>query len=203
MSSSQLALCARVVRTGDIVPALGFGITLEDFTTAEARRIWALILDYYTKPETRGSVISETMMMSWFGDVRLVDDRPGSTTDALCHEVRKERAYSQATTAAQQFISAAEDRANDPIPKLTKLHQEITQIIARGTTKSSDMSLGKGVDNLRNKLLIAATGVSTAVMPWCWDALENVTFGLQPDDYVVLYGRPKSMKSWVLCYLVA
>ena len=40
-------------------------------------------------------------------------------------------------------------------------------------------------------------------LPWSWAPLNDATKGIQPADYVIFYGRPKSKKSWIVAYLAA
>ena len=53
------------------------------------------------------------------------------------------------------------------------------------------------------RILDIQAGITNSVCPWPWEILQSATLGIQRDDYIVLYGRPKNMKSWVLAYLIA
>jgi replicative DNA helicase len=46
------------------------------------------------------------------------------------------------------------------------------------------------------ELIEAGVDLSKAHYPW--EAMDEVTGGLTGEDYIIYYGRPKSMKSWVL-----
>ena len=201
--SSQLALCSRVLKTGDISPVLNFGITPDDFTNGEARALWGYILDYYIQPESRGSVLSVGQLGKWFSDYQLPDDRPSTTLEALCYEVRSERIRVEMNTA---LIKCAEDivqPAANPGPPISALQTVVSRLLALGTTANTDMSLKYGLDRLQQKLRLARQGHDLSVLCWPWEALQKATFGIQQDDYVVFYGRPKSMKTWILVKLIA
>jgi replicative DNA helicase len=201
--SHQLALCARVVRTGDISVPLKFGITVDDFTAAEAKNFWTLLLNYYTQQESRGSVLGEGTLHTWFKQLKLQDDMPGSTFETLCYEVRRARIVTEANNAVVRFSEAVNIPACNPTADMAALVAKVNNLISLGTTANTDVSLRTGLDNIKRKLDLAKQGVRTAKLDWPWKPLQDATFGIQPDDYIVFYGRPKSMKTWVLCYLLS
>jgi len=201
--SYQLALCSRVVKTGSITPVLNFGITEKDFTTPEARSFWNLILAYHTQQESRGSVVTPSVLGLWFKDLPLHDDMPGLTIEALCYQVRRERLLVEGNSAIVAFSEEVSIPTANPAAALAKLQRQVSDLIALGATANSDVSLTTGLANIIRQQKLAQEGVNTARMPWPWEPLNAATFGLQPDDYIVFYGRPKSMKTWVLCKLIA
>lgn len=200
--SHQLALCARVVKTGQIAPVLDYGITPDDFTQLEAKNFWALILGYYNSERTKGAVLDPAVLQKWFKDLVLYD-MPGSTTEALCYEIRRARIISESQSIFNRYTQAVSIPVGDPTGALAAAHSELGHLISLGTQKNSDITLSQGLTSLVNRIELAKQGVNFAKMEWPWEPLQKATFGLQPDDYIILYGRPKSMKTWVLCYLIA
>lgn len=203
MSSYQNALCARIVRTGDIATVISWGITSDDFTTAEAKNMWTVVRGYYDAPGTRGAVVDEPTLRFWFKDIILQGDMPNMPTEALCHEVRRERIATASHEALARFASATSVPVGDYGPHLAALHKDISDMLALGTTACSDVTLRMGVDNVQMRMRQAKEGVDYSCMKWPWKAIQDATFGVQPADYIVFYGRPKSMKTWVLIYLAA
>lgn len=201
--SYQLALCSRIVRTGDMASALKYGITIDDFTALEARNMFQLVHSYYVQQESQGSVITERLLQTWFKGLVLHDDMPQMTMETLCYEVRRERIIIEGNAAAVKFSEAVNVPVCNPVAELGALHTKISSLMALGVTANSDVTMKMGMDGVLEKLRLARQGVNNARMSWPWEILERATFGLQPDDYVVFYGRPKSMKTWVLCYLIA
>lgn len=201
--SHQLALCSRVIRTGDITVPLNFGITTDDFTIPEAKNLWNMILAYYIQPETRGSILGEGVLNRWFKNLTLQDHMPGMSVEGLCHEVRRERVVVEANSSIVKFSEAINVPACNPASELAALHAKLSGLIALGTTANTDVSLKTGLDNIKRKLDLAKQGAETSIVAWPWEPMQRATFGIQPDDYIVFYGRPKSMKTWVLCYLLS
>ena len=201
--SYQLALCSRIVRTGDLTSVLHYGITDDDFTTAEAKSLWALVLSYYSRQETRGAILGEGVLKAWFQNMALHDDMASMPIDALCYEVRRERMAVMANSAVIKFCEEIGIPTANPMVPMAKLHAQLSGLMALGSTANADITLKVGMQNLLQELENAKRGINDARMSWPWQALEKVTFGLQKDDYIVFYGRPKSMKTWVLCYLIS
>jgi len=201
--SYQLALCARVIKTGDIAPVLSWGITPDDFTLEDARNLWGLLLSYYTQPETQGSVLANEVLERWFKNWTAHGDMPGMQTETLCYEVRRERICAEANAAAVKFTQEIAIGTQNPASSLSWFHSDITRLIALGTAKKTDMSAKQGLASVRKQLEQKKAGIDFSVMKWPWECLNEATFGVQPDDYIVFYGRPKSMKTWVLSALIA
>lgn len=201
--SYQMALCARVIKTGQLTPVLNFGITADDFTTLEAKNLWGLILSYYSQPESQGSVISPNVLQKWFKSFVLPDDMPSYTIETLCYEVRRSRIITDGNALAVKFTQDVAIPTCNPAAALAELQSGATRLIALGSTQNTDVSFKQGVAKVRTRLKLMKAGVDFSKMKWPWAPLNKATFGVQPDDYVVFYGRPKSMKTWVLCFLIA
>jgi hypothetical protein len=127
----------------------------------------------------------------------------GETTQALCAEVRKYRVKAELNQAAVDCSQAMSLHEVDPMGPLSVLHGHITRLQALGTTANTDVGLLQGVQGIRRRMELAKQGVDFSKMTWPWKPLQDETYGIQPDDYIVFYGRPKSMKTWVLSYLIA
>jgi hypothetical protein len=204
--SYQMALLARVVKkgTGELTAVLDFGISTEDFTQQLARQLWEMLMGYYLQSHTRGAVFTAEMLELWFKDTLLTrDDMEGMSTRALCFEVRRERIVTEGNAAIVRFSEEVSIPTCDPAVPLNELQRRVNSLISLGTSGNTDVSLQKGLHNVQQKLALAKAGVDLSVVQWPWALLNNATFGVQPDDFVVFYGRPKSMKTWVLCFLIA
>ena len=200
--SYQLGLITRVINEGAMNVPLEYGLTSEDFTSEEGRRAWDFLLKYYTASETRGSTITPSVLRDW-GYTQLWYDYPNETLASLCYNVRRERALVQANASVTQFVESMAVPGTDPILPINALRNELDHLLALGTKKNSDTNLAQGLEKLFVKMDLAQKGINLSKMSWPWAPLDQATLGVQPDDYIVLYGRPKSMKTWVLCYLFA
>ena len=200
--SHQLALCARIIRAGCLSEVLDYGITVEDFTTPEGLSIWNIIQTYNQQAQTRGSVLDVRGLLERYPTYNLLPDRTGTTTHGLCFAVRRERIQSEAQRALGDAASAISTGV-DPMVPLGRLQAQVNTYLALGCTANADVGFSRGLHNVIQRMQLQRQGVDLSLMKWPWAAMNKATLGLQRDDYIVFYGRPKSMKTWTLAYLVA
>lgn len=200
MANAEMQLVSRIVRTGDLAPVIDWGISEFDFRTTEGRSLFQYIAGYYSAAETRGSVIGTNLFASMFAQFTPCDD-PSVTTDALCFQVRQSRIVAEAKEAGLQLIENIEV---DPAGAISILHSHMQNLLALGTTKNVDMTLRDAMMQLKARYeLLKVNQFAFAKMLWPWELMNEVTGGITEEDYICFYGRPKSMKTWVLTYLLS
>lgn len=201
--SLEMALISRIAATGQMQTVLEYGITVDDFLGEVARAYWKLLHGYYMHPSTAGSVLTREILEQYLGPVAAnisAYDVPTMTLEALCHEVRKARLIVEAKKAS---IRLAEDVSSDPASAIAAQISTLQNLMALGVKGNTDISLDRSLERTLEKIRLMQEGVDFSILRWPWQALDEATLGIQRDDYIVFYGRPKSMKSWVLSYLVA
>ena len=196
MANSEMQLVSRIIHTGELHVALEWGLTESDFRTSEGKGLWNAILAYYSNPETALAVVGPRLFKNMFPHVPLMAD-PTVPTLALCYEVRKSRVEAEAKAAAMELHEQVEI---DPQEAIDQMHSTMSRLISLGTTKNTDLSLSASLGSTMQRYqYIKVNGQSAnAKLLWPWPELDDVTGGIQKDDYIVLYGRPKSMKTWAL-----
>lgn len=199
MPTKEMQLISRIIRSGDLSSVLELGITPDDFLTAEGRGMFNHILGYFSRPDTAGAVFGPNVVQGTYPMFVLCDDE-SMTTEALCVEVRKDRLAASLRSRAQGMLDLID---SDVMQAASYGQTACNEIINIGLGKETDIYLSNAVDHIINKYDQKKAGVDFSICPWPWDPLQYVTGGIQPDDYIVFYGRPKSMKSWVLAALVA
>ena len=202
MSSHQEDLCSRILHQGCLADVLDAGITEADFTTPEGRAIWSFIMTYATAGATRGSVPDLIAAKSCFPSYVVPPDRTSISTQALCHNVRRDRIQLESCTAIREANNAIAN-GDDPVIPLTRLQAQVSSFISLASTNNADVTLLQGLERVRNRMELQRAGVDLSIMRFPWEAMNRATLGLQADDYIVLYGRPKSMKTWTLAYIVS
>jgi len=199
MATPEHRLITRLIQTGEMKEVLSYGIVEDDFANPQCRAIWNFLYTYYKSDATRGSVISEDAFRQQFSHFELVD-APNMTTQALCHDVRAQRLTLRLKEAAAAAIEMAEV---NPIEAATTLRQAVDSIMCYGSNTSNDVFFSTHIDRLLQNYEMKETGLIQPVLHWPWEPLDVEVGGISEDDYVLLWGRPKSMKTFVLDYIMA
>lgn len=166
---------------------------------AETRGFFTQLIAYHSSPETMGSVWGPQALMLKFPHFVLCDD-PSMTTDALCKEVRQDRIKGQ----TKQLLKMVEDVVSTDPMRAVSMLQETSAILRNDCTpKKIDVHMADGLNRVWEGYCAAERGEVIAPYSWPWEPLQRATLGVRPTDYIILYGRPKSMKSWVLCFIIA
>jgi replicative DNA helicase len=126
-------------------------------------------------------------------DIPDVDEKSGMGvyTDGLINSIiRREMAI----LGTDCTLASEEQRPQDAIPQLQQKVNQLTAIRSGSTdivmSSSADRVLDAYYDRKERK---GITGI-----PWPWQTLNEETMGIQKNEFTVLYGRPKSMKTWLL-----
>lgn len=88
---------------------------------------------------------------------------------------------------------------------------DVTSVLAEIRSKSvelsslsevgSDLSMSSAYDMLWDQYSTVQNTGGMLGIPYPWAALNEETQGMQGSQFIVLYGRPKSMKTWVAGYM--
>lgn len=199
MSTWDQQLISRIILTGDISPIVQWGITYEDFQTPEGRTLYQHLTRYFSMAETAGAVLGPNAIRAQYPTFQIIDD-PSMTVESLCHEVRQNRCKVE---ARQLVKSVAEMIETSPDQAFANIQNGADMLRRLQGGKATDVFAEDAVARVMDNYELRERGVDMSICPWPWNPLQEATGGVEKDDYVVLYGRPKSMKSWVLTALIA
>lgn len=197
MSSRELQLISRIINRGEIDKVVEWGVQPEDFRTGVANQMFKYLQSYYSMAQSKGSVIGPVAASQVFPNFALCDDQ-FMTTEALCAEVRQNRI---ALEANERMDKIREEMSINPLAACNKLAQLATEMIQLGSGKATDTMFGTAYDRILDRYQMLKSGLDTSIGRYPWSLLQQATMGLQEDDYIVIYGRPKSYKSWMLAYI--
>ena len=195
----EMQLLSRIFRTGCLKEVLEWGIDHDDFKTTLGKGMWQHVHSFYQDAATRGAVLGLNSIRNDYDGFEPCDD-PGMTTEALCKIVRETRIV---IDGKQHLSTALEDLEVNPADALTNLRRQTDALIELGSTKNLDVSFSSMIHDIVIDYERAEHGIGMSLVTWPWEVLNEEMGGLMEDDYVILYGRPKSLKSWVLSFLIA
>jgi replicative DNA helicase len=197
MSHPEAQLISKIIRTGDLRTVIQWGIVESDFCTVEAKSMFRNLRGFYE--ENNGSVPGENLFPHMYGTFELCDD---ASTDipTYCKIVRKNRItrnFEDVQTEAHEMAQS------EPLEALAFMQEKTQELLALGVN-TKDMKLSEGArETTRRHDAARDGGGMTSALEWPWSPLNEATLGIQSDDYIVIYGRPKSMKSFVVTKMAA
>ncbi len=161
---------------------------LSDSQTKEAFRF---IRDHYHNEHTYGSVPSWQLLSQRFYGF------PWSysydTLPTLCQEIRRNKMRTDLQAMAEEVMQTAD---HDPLAAMGILRQAATTMSTQHEI-SNDMLLSSAYEQLQADYDMLAQSKGITGIPFPWQILNDDTQGMHPGQFIVIYGRPKSMKTWI------
>jgi len=196
----ELQLIASIVRDEDrserFTEALNKGITSKVFGNAEARAVWSGIEFHYSRPEIFGRIPSEEYLLETYGNLELPD--PQECFDDLCDLVLTRHQRRKTEKAWEIFLKESSQSHNTALHNLTTSLAAIQeQTIASTDVSFSDVAMEQTIQDME----VLANNDGLTGMPYPWARMNEITGGINPGDYILIYAMPKSMKTWVGLYI--
>lgn len=213
----ELHLLSKLIHTGDMKTVLEAGINSDIFGQLEARALFKNLLKYYKSPDSRGVVPDLNLLPHVHGTIDLPSPHETEryTLKSLCKEVKRVWLIKQIEEA---IVKAEDDYTIDPDKTLSELMttcKDLQSVVNR----SHDIKLADSLDEVRDEYIQARDSKELKGIPypmgWGYhDArgrplmvkrtgrqnhpLNEQTRGKCDGEFILFYGRPKSMKTWLL-----
>lgn len=200
MANAEMMLICKVINEGKLRDVLEWGLSAEDFIADETRGIFKQLVSIYSDPETSGTLLGPHMARQLFSHLPLTEVDPGITVPYLCQQIRMRRIGVEIMQRSQKAIEYAS--TGQELTGLSELQMAVGNIMRLDAGKHVDVDGATGLQMVLDRYEQVKSGEIRGVCSWPWHAFEHETAGVQDDDYIVLYGRPKSMKSWVLSFFI-
>jgi replicative DNA helicase len=215
----EYQLLARIIEDGDLKTVLQEKITPNKFGIPETRAAFEYIIDYHQDKDTRNLVPALDKLLDFMPTLELPKTSDRTTLKSLCGEVRDEWIRRQLEMAATNAFDLYEQ---DPSGAVDRMIQDckLLQVTAH---KSKDLDYADSASDAWKEYqrIKNAKGVTGIPFPVGWGyhekngkpkilkktgrqahPLNDQTQGIQSEDLILLYGRPKSMKTWVLVDMI-
>jgi replicative DNA helicase len=190
-SDFEVALITSAIEEKAIREVVRQKITTSFFFSTRTRAIFVWLLDWYKNPE-----YSDTPSWEMFMDT-FPDFEPESTHDsitALCTKVREQKLYSDVANSLQHVADVTQ---GDPVDGLSELKKQTARLSVLHTVDDAVDARDK-IDDIRQEYLAMKTGkTGLKGKPYPWPTLNDATLGCQDGQIIVIYGRPKTYKTWV------
>jgi len=189
----ELELISNIVDRGDFSHIRKKGVNQDTFSTDEAKTVFRWLWEEYHSPAHPGEVPDKERLRRKFPNF---DYRPSRnsvaalTQEVLSNKMREELHVS--TMEVQELLEAGED----PYLVLTAYLPRMRDLNAQ-SADTDGLLLAGSAALLRQEYQTKHLAGGITGIPYPWDPLNVATCGMQPEELLVLYGRPKNMKSWL------
>lgn len=188
--NAELALLAKVVDTGEIREVLDAGIKVTSFSDPYYRGVFQWIFDYYRNRQTSGEVPTRAQLRAQFANITLPPaDR--SSLSAAIKEFRDTNIRSSLVLLSDRFADCKD------VDKALRDTSRIIRDLMAQTRSTRDIVVSNAAEDCRQRYVDRKNPNLLTGIPYPWEVLTNETLGINRGEYIVFYGRPKSMKTWV------
>lgn len=184
------AVLTRAIQDGDFHTLEKSRITDEYFSTAECKEVFRFLYETFHHPVTTGQVPSQALVHSRFPAFFFA--QAYDTVPVLVQELKREKARMELKQLAAEI-----DRKGDadPMEAIASLRAEAVKLSALMEV-NNDISVSGAYHLLLNRYEAIAAAQGVLGIPYPWEVLNEETQGMQGGQFIVFYGRPKSMKTW-------
>jgi hypothetical protein len=181
--------------------------------------MFSYLMDYYHDPKTRNLVPEFDLVENKFPSVELPDPSDRTTVRALCQEVKTEYLRVQMEGLMNQALETYDENPNGT---LTRLIQD-AKSLQETSEESRDLILADSTEAMKREYEMIEQAKGMLGIPWPvgWGyhtsagkpkilkktgrqhhPLNEQSGGMRGGDFILLYGRPKSMKTWALVDMI-
>jgi hypothetical protein len=200
MAALEFRILTNILMDQSLGEALKAGLVEDHFKDPDARMIYQYLYGHWFKPSTYKSVPTLGSIQRRFPSFQPTAEDPNEhgALRALINELKVSSFESNMRGLANAFYEWVDA---DPYEAAVKLKQAIDGAL-RGTAEAKTLDVDDIVDVAGKHYEDAKLGRIYGV-PWPWEVLTEDTLGKRPGDFIVLYGRMKTMKTWCMLYCAA
>ena len=191
MNVEQRLIC-KIIKSGDYRTVQQAGIKPSMFRSAEARQMFKAIRTYFNNKGHYGKVPKRDWMKDRFPSFEYIKVREG--LDELC-EILRVKAMERKIEGALEEVSQTLE-GEGPQEALTLLRSKMMEIQTM-IPNSRDIILAESARELIEEYKNVKQSDGVLGVPWPWEELNIQTQGMLDGEFIVLYGRLKSMKTWI------
>ena len=198
-ANEELLLLAKILEVGDLRTALEEGITASFFKDDGARQVWKEIVSFYHSQESRGHVPTRERIEKLCPSVPLPPPGKLPLKAYIKDVVDLHTSHVLAKIADDILDNNREGHLDDLIDRTMRSLSEL----ARDRRTGQDILISDYVEAAKERYESFENATGYRGIPYPWKPLNDETQGMHPGELIIFYGRPKSMKTWVLLYIAA
>lgn len=166
------------------------------FFSPECRTIFEYLKAHFHSKHTFNSVPSFHLVQQIFPGFQYAPSSDSLPT--LLEQIRLARMRVEALDFGEKIMKLAD---TNPRMALTMMREAAATMSSRHEMQN-DMLLSDAFDELWSDYNTVASGHGITGLPWPWTPLNEATQGMHPGEFLLIFGRPKSMKTWAALYVI-
>lgn len=200
MASIEMMLVCKIINDGSLKEAIEWGITEEDFLSNEAKVVFNYIYEAFTNPRTAGSLVGPLLAKQAFSILPLELVDPNIALTHLCQDVRNKRICIEIAQKASEVVKLASE--GKPLEAIATMQDGANIGVRLDGGQNTDVDATVGLELVLDRYSQRESGGIPDVITWPWQYIQDRIGGIRKSDYLIYYGRPKSMKTWVFTYKI-
>jgi len=193
MANPELELISNIVKNNDFSKVRKHGITTEFFRTEEGSVVFKWLWDYFHDPVTRGEIPDSSLLLRKYPDFDFCPSR--NSIDALIRELKDTHLSSETERVLEEMLGLMDDGEDTDLilqaffPKMREL------MFKKG--ENNGLMMRDAYAMLKQEYDTTKDADGITGIPFPWEPLNKATGGMHSEQFIVVYGRPKNMKTWV------
>ena len=185
------ALLTKVIDTQSFQVLEKAKVDVSYFFSPEAQEVYRFIRDMYHANQTAGCIPSRELVHMHFTSFPFFNS--SDDVQVLTEMLRKGKVQVEVEVLAQSLL----DRVRmNPMEALATLRAETPRLSALAD-QSEDYSMAAAYNSLKARYEMVQGAKGLIGIPYPWQPLNEATQGMKKQNFIVIYGRPKSMKTWI------
>lgn len=199
MANIELQLISNIIKKGTLKDLKSRGMTSEILQTSEAKELLDWLSDQHADPRHPGEVPSLDRVHRHFPDFDYCPSR--DSIGVLVSDIVA-RSVAEGIRTVTEEIDDLLEEGEDPSMVLQAYLPQLRDLNIQGGARNH-MLISKGAKVLREEYHKMQVAGGITGIPFPWAPLNKSTAGMQDEDFIVIYGRPKNMKTWLACAIAA
>jgi len=159
----------------------------------------AHIIEYVDmSPHSSGSVPDVQTLREKYPNL-VIPDQSSSNLEEVVRRIQEGHVRRKVTTHLNEYEI---NERHDPMAALYKLQEKLENLILSNKDNHDRVFDESAVESVVEELQFRKKNQGVTGLPFPWKELSSATHGIQPEDLVIIYALPKSMKTWIAMLIV-
>lgn len=193
MSSANIefSLITRIIDDGDFHSVEKAGVDEDFLSSPQVIEAFRFLSNTFHNQATFGMVPSRDMFLQYFP--RFPFYTAPDPVPVICEFLRTEKTRLDVEDLLDEV---RELNQRDPKAAVARLYTDTLNLRGRERV-GEELSMSGAFQQLHDRYQMMQNSQGLVGVPYPWYPLNEVTQGMQEGQFIIIYGRPKSMKTWV------